>query len=231
MARGIEKPDGIWHLLDTVVLSLGLQLAAGVWLVRADVFEWGWLVLYAVVVGALQFGYVRPRINSERPFIPIVLIGSVLVWNALAILFAEQANVDVWLAAFGLNAAIAGHWFLHHAQWKSWGDEARFSDSRLMWLAIGALAVAGVGAMLSVGPDNSEGDKADSETIAALTKTRQVANDQARMTYKLYAAFRACGYLGPGSPKCAQRIEAVDRYAKQLGYTPDGFDLPYPPPD
>ena len=85
------RPQGFWHQLDTVFLSLGLQIAAAVWLVNADVFPWWIILIYLVMAGIAEFGYTQPRKTAGRPFKLIVLRGSGVVWALLAALLAYQA--------------------------------------------------------------------------------------------------------------------------------------------
>lgn len=122
------KPHGFWHKLDTEVLSLGLQLAAAAWLVHAGVLPWWIVPIYLVAALALQFAYIEPRKNAGRPFKPVVLWGSGLVWMILGVLLTYQAYQKTWYAI--VTAAVLFIYMLIYANglhpqvWNRWFDEA-----------------------------------------------------------------------------------------------------------
>lgn len=118
-----SKPGEFWHDWDTGVLSLGLQHGAGLWLYRADELPLWAVPVYAMVVLAIQFGYVAPRQKKREPFKPIVLFGSFVVWAYLVFEFAAQADIETMRAVlflFGLTAVSAG---MHSNVWLRWKYE------------------------------------------------------------------------------------------------------------
>lgn len=117
--------SGFWHEADTAWLSLGLQLAAAVWLVRADVFPWWVIPIYVVITFLLEFGYVQPRKSARKPFFPIVLWGSAFAWLGLAALIGAQSGI--WAAVISLVILVLLaliHLEQHKAQWDYWLDES-----------------------------------------------------------------------------------------------------------
>jgi phosphatidylglycerophosphate synthase len=116
-------PFGFWHEMDTVYLSLGLQLAAGVWLVRADVLPWWVIPIYLVVALLLEAGYVSPHKEERRPFVPVVLYGSGVVWMTLTVLIAEQEELG-FVSAVALLLFSILHEKLHPEVHEFWKEEA-----------------------------------------------------------------------------------------------------------
>lgn len=132
---GVESEhSGFWHEMDTAYLSLGLQLAAAVWLVRADVFPWWVIPIYLAVTFALEFGYVQPRKKIRMPFVPVVLYGSAVVWLALAVLISAQDNArTVVLAVVVVMMLAILHATWHGKIWDHWAKERHGYPPRTGW--------------------------------------------------------------------------------------------------
>ncbi|MDP3999895.1 MAG: hypothetical protein Q8Q11_00465 [bacterium] len=114
---------GLWHELDTAVLSLGLQVGAALWLIDHGTLDWWILAAYLAVVMVLQAGYVDRRKAAKRPFIPIVLIGSAPVWLTLGVLLSIEAGTNpVGIAAFMTTFGLV-HFLIQTHVWIRWNEE------------------------------------------------------------------------------------------------------------
>lgn len=131
--RNPEEQE-VWHTMDTMVLSLGLQLSAAIWLLRADVFPWWVIPIYLVVTFGLEFIYVQPRKAAERAFLPIVLFGSWVVWLALAVLISAQdspAVVVISISSLVILAVLHSVW--HPEIHNHWVKERRGNRPSTGW--------------------------------------------------------------------------------------------------
>ncbi|MEX2209815.1 MAG: hypothetical protein WD603_00135 [Patescibacteria group bacterium] len=128
---GSPKDRGIWHALDAVFLSLGLQIAAAFWLANAGVLPWWVISAYLAVVFVVEFGYIQPRKNTG--YVPLVLYGSGIVWLVLGGLLAYQAHetvasVVITTIALIVYGPLIHQNFLHLEVWIDWWDEAHGVD-------------------------------------------------------------------------------------------------------
>lgn len=123
--RATAKPGEFWHEADTAWLSLGLQLGAAIWLIRADVLSWQVLAIYLVAVGVLQVFYVDRRKSADKPFVPVVLLGSGPVWLFLAGMLAKQADADLTFVLTGIVALAILNLFFHEEVWNGWLIECK----------------------------------------------------------------------------------------------------------
>jgi hypothetical protein len=128
------RDRGRWHDWDTAYLSLGLQLAAILWLCRADVLDLGLPALfeavlllggYFVIVGAIELRYVEPRKKTGREFIPVILVGSAVVWITLAALIAHQGSLAPLTAVAGVLLIGVVHLLARGELWWSWYEECQ----------------------------------------------------------------------------------------------------------
>ncbi|MDP9211886.1 MAG: hypothetical protein M3N59_01265 [bacterium] len=120
---------GFWDVLDTVVLSLGLQLAAAIWIFNELGISWLTavllLALYVVAAAIAQFGYVDFYKQRSESFFPIVLYGSGVVWLVLGGMLAYQVYGTTWSVLItGVCLFIYGPLIhqnvLHPQAWNDW---------------------------------------------------------------------------------------------------------------
>lgn len=134
---GYETPlEGLWHELDTVAFSIGLQIPAMAYLVvtlgdgALQELLWGFgVVAYFVCAALIEGLYVEPRKQRDQPYVPIVLVGSAFVWMALAVLLADTAGWPALIAPMYVLSLGTTSFFLHREVWERWYVE--FSRKRL----------------------------------------------------------------------------------------------------
>lgn len=130
--RRKPKDQVVWETLDTMVLSLGLQLAAAAALFHLMGVEWwvaiGILGAYVGITVLIEGMYIQRRKAEGRSFVPLILLGSGVVWLGLGGALAYQ-GYELWEASFWTVYGIAVYGFfhslLHPALWKEWSDEAK----------------------------------------------------------------------------------------------------------
>ncbi len=99
---GTYEPDSWQDVLVTAVPSIALTFASLFWFVEADYVPWWTMPVLAVLMVGSQLLYINPRAGKNRPFVPVVLFGSLAYWVVVTVVLAEMVGLSVWIAPLGL---------------------------------------------------------------------------------------------------------------------------------
>lgn len=110
---GTYDPDSWQDMLVTAVPSIALTFASLFWFVEADYVPWWTLPALAVLMFGFQLGYVGPRAGKNRPFVPVVLFGSLAYWVTATVVLADLVGLAVWIAPLALTVYGMTYLYLH----------------------------------------------------------------------------------------------------------------------
>lgn len=122
----VRGAGDFWHEVDTAYLSIGLQIATAVWLVRADIIAWWLIPAFVIPALVIEFGYIRPRKKAKQPFSPVIQTGSAVVWTVLTI--ALLSTMGAQLLVLCLVPFVLLHIYFHTEVWDRWAEERLGED-------------------------------------------------------------------------------------------------------